>query len=239
MWHYDAETIQKVRDGDMQAAYKLYMANMPLIRKFAYRYSFIDAAVSVDDLVQEAWFAVLRAARRFEPAHSTWTQELIWALQRQYRDCMRLYRKNRPQKVSLNQTAPEDETAIMIDRVVDMGANSDIPALREDFRTCVRNTLLKELDERTANTIIRHDLEMEDLRSIANSIHLSYNTTTANRRSALLRLRRSKQLRELYRDALEIDNATYHSSAEACAVLLMKSLKKSKSKTEYMEGGES
>jgi len=239
MWHYDAETIQKVRDGDMQAAQKLYKANMPLIKKFAYRYSFIDAAFSVDDLVQEAWFAVLRAAQRFEHAQSTWTQELIWAIKRQYRDCMRLYRKNRPEMISLNQTAPEDETAILVDRVVDRGANAEIPTLQEDFCSCVRRTLLDELDERTANTIIRHDLEGEDLRSIAQSIHLSYNTTTANRRYALLRLRRSKQLRSLYRDALEIENATYHSSAETCSVLLMKSPRKSKGIVIDTEGGES
>lgn len=221
MWYYDSETIQKARDGDMQAAYKLYTANMPLIKKFAYRYSFIDTAFSVDDFVQEAWFAVLYVARRFESERSTWIQELIWAIKRQYQSCMRLYRKNRPDMISLNQTAPEDTNAILIDRLADMGANADVPTLREDFCTSVRQTLQEELDARTANTIIRHDLEMEDLRSIAKSIHLSYNTTTGNRRRALLRLRRSKALQELYQDALEIDSVTYHSSAERCAVLLI------------------
>lgn len=218
----DAQMIAAAKSGDMQAAYALYRANMPLILKYAHRYAFIDAAVSVDDLTQEAWFAILRAVRQFDPARGTWAQALVWAIKQQYRDCMRLYKRNRPKMVSLDRAAPEDETAALLDCVVDKIASADVPALREDFRTCVRRTLLKELDERTANTIIRHDLESEDLHNIARSLRLSYNTTTSNRRHALLHLRRSRQLRELYRDALEINNITYHSSAEACALLLMK-----------------
>ena len=218
----DAQLIAAAKSGDMQAAYALYRANMPLILKYARRYSFIDTAVSVDDLTQEAWFAILCAVRQFDPARGTWTQAFVWAIKQQYRSCMQLHRRSRPRIVSLDQTAPEDETAALMDCVVDKSANAELPALCEDFRECVRRTLLKELDERTANTIIQHDLESEDLHSIARSLHLSYNTTTSNRRHALLRLRRSRQLRKLYCDALEIDSITYHSSAEACALLLMK-----------------
>lgn len=218
----DAQLITAAKSGDMQAVYALYSANMPLILKYAHRYAFIDAAFSVDDLTQEAWFAILRAVRQFDPARGTWAQVLVWAIKSQYRDCMRLYRRSRPQIVTLDQTAPEDEAAALMDCVVDKSASADVPALREDFRACVRRTLLKELDERTANTIIRHDLELEDLHSIARSLNLSYKTTTSNRRHALLRLRRSRQLRELYRDALEIDSITYHSSAEACALMLIR-----------------
>ena len=218
----DAQLITAAKSGDMQAVYALYRANMPLILKYAHRYAFIDAAVSVDDLTQEAWFAILRAVRQFDPARGTWAQVLVWAIKQQYRDCMRLYKRNRPKMVSLDQAAPEDETAALMDCVVDKSASAYVQTLHENFRACVRRTLLKELDERTANTIIRHDLESEDLHSIARSLNLSYNTTTSNRRHALLRLRRSHQLRELYRDALEIDSITYHSSAEACALLLMK-----------------
>lgn len=218
----DAQLISAAKSGDMQAAYALYRANMPLILKYARRYAFIDAAFSVDDLTQEAWFAILCAVRQFDPARGTWAQALVWAIKQQYRDCMRLYQRSRPQIVSLDQTAPEDETAALMNCVVDKSASADVPALQEDFRACVRRTLLKELDERTANTIILHDLESEDLHSIARSLHLSYNTTTSNRRHALLRLCRSRQLCELYCDALEIDSLTYHSSAEACALLLMK-----------------
>lgn len=221
MWHYDSETIQKVRAGDMQAAYKLYKANMPLIQKYAYRYSFIDTAISTEDLIQEAWFAVLNAALHYNSHRHNWAQALIWSLKKQYRSYMRLYRKKRPKIISLNQTVPEDETAILIDRVADLRTNSEVPALREDFNAYLRRLLFEELDERTAHTIIRHDLNMEDLHSIANSMNLSYNTTTSNRRRALLRLRHIDKIKELYQDMLEIDSATYHSSAEACALLLM------------------
>lgn len=221
MGYCDTDTLCKASGGDMNAVYALYAGNAPMIRKIVYRYSHFDAAVSFDDLMQEAWFAIIEAVRTFDAMRGTWSQALVWALKNQFRRALHLHRKMRPRILSLDQTAPEDDGAALLDCVTDLRECADAETEVEDFRVSVRKVLRKSLPQTTAVIIERHDLGGELLQAVAAEIGLSYVNATAKRRTALLRLRHNRELFELYVDAMEIASATYRQSAENCAMLLL------------------
>ena len=163
------------RQVDAEAAYALYEANLPLIRKIAIRYARIDYAVGLDDLMQEGYLATLEAAQAYADTDKSWPQTLVWALKRRY---ARLFPRRRQRLISLER-APSGALA-----------RPDAALTRTEDREDVYTLAAACGGEVIAQVILAHDLDGESLRSIAARLDLNYTTMCQRRRLALKRMRR-------------------------------------------------
>ena len=177
MTYCEAETLLRAYEGDAEAAYALYEANLPLIRKIAIRYARIDYAVGLDDLMQEGYLATLEAAQAYVDGKWGWPQTLVWALKRRY---ARLFPRRRQRLISLER------------------APSGVLARPDAALTCAEDredvyTLAAVCGgETVAQVILAHDLDGESLRSIAARLDLNYTTMCQQRRLTLKRMRRGE-----------------------------------------------
>lgn len=178
MTYCEAETLLRAYEGDAEAAYALYEANLPLIRKIAVRYARIDYAVGLDDLMQEGYLATLEAAQAYADTDKSWPQTLVWALKRRY---ARLFPRRRQRLISLER------------------APSGVLARPDAALTCAEDredvyTLAAACGgETVAQVILAHDLDGESLRSIAARLDLNYITMCQQRRLTLKRMRREAE----------------------------------------------
>ena len=199
------------REGGMEAAYQLYAAALPLICSVARKFAHIDSAISMEDLLQEGFFAVLDAARSYDQDRGAWNQTLVWALK------ARFARMFPPRRRSMR--------ALPYDQRVEQIAGpegADEALLAEDFRMTVRAAVHGHTDELTAQILQAHDMDGVPLADVARRLGLSYQTVCVRRRMALRRLRRIPELRALFRDDGDIETLTYGRSAEDCALGVMR-----------------
>lgn len=91
----------------------------------------------------------------------------------------------------------------------------------EGFRRSIRRAVTAHADSLAGAILAAHDIAGEPLGDVAERLGLPYPTVCARRRAALLRLRRNPELRDLYRDAHDIETLSYSRSAEECALLLL------------------
>lgn len=177
MMYCEAETLLRAHEGDQEAAYALYEANLPLIRKIAIRHAHIDYAVDLDDLMQEGYLATLEAAQAYVDGKWDWPQTLVWALKRRY---ARLFPRRRQRLISLER-APSGALA-----------RPDAALTRAEDREDVYTLAAACGGETVAQVILAHDLDGESLRSIAARLDLNYTTMCQQRRLTLKRMRRGE-----------------------------------------------
>lgn len=163
------------RQVDAEAAYALYEANLPLIRKIAIRYARIDCAVGLDDLMQEGYLATLEAAQAYADTDKSWPQTLVWALKRRYGQ---LFPRRRQRMVSLER-APAGALA-----------RPDAALTRTENREELHSLAAACGGDTIAQVILAHDLDGESLKSVAERLDLNYTTMCQQRRLALKRMRR-------------------------------------------------
>lgn len=175
--YYGCEALLRAHEGDVEAAYALYEASLPLIRKTAVRYARIDCAVGLDDLMQEGYLATLEAAQTYAPGKWDWPQTLVWALKRRY---ARLFPRRRQRLISLER-APSGALA-----------RPDAALTRAEDREDVYTLAAACGGEPVAQVILAHDLDGESLRSIAARLDLNYTTMCQQRRLTLKRMRRGE-----------------------------------------------
>ena len=175
MMYCEAETLLRAYEGDAEAAYALYEANLPLIRKIAIRYARIDYAVGLDDLMQEGYLATLEAAQAYADSDKSWAQILVWALKRRYGQ---LFPRRRQRMVSLER-APAGALA-----------RPDAALTRTENREELHSLAAACGGDTIAQVILAHDLDGESLKSIAERLDLNYTTMCQQRRLALKRMRR-------------------------------------------------
>ena len=213
------ELLAATRAGNKAATLALYNANRGLIYRMAARYAHIDNAVDLEDLMQSAFFAVIEAAKQYDPARGSWAQSLKWAIQREYR----IIFGKRKEVSEITADAPifEGATETLKDAVPG-NETADGDVLQEDFRQSVRNAVRRYLDDETADMIEKCDLGGMHLRDYCKACSRSYGQTTAKRRIALRKLARRKEVKQLYTDALEIQSRCYYRQpAENVAILLL------------------
>lgn len=165
------------RQVDAEAAYALYEANLPLIRKIAVRYARIDYAVGLDDLMQEGYLATLEAAQAYADTDKSWTQTLVWALKRRYGQ---LFPRRRQRMVSLER-APAGALA-----------RPDAALTRAENREELHSLAAACGGDTIARVILAHDLDGESLKSIAERLGVNYTTMCQQRRLTLKRMRRGE-----------------------------------------------
>lgn len=175
MTYCEAETLLRAYEGDAEAAYALYEANLPLIRKIAIRYARIDYAVGLDDLMQEGYLATLEAAQAYADTDKSWPQTLVWALKRRYGQ---LFPRRRQRMVSLER-APAGALA-----------RPDAALTRTENREELHSLAAACGGDTIAQVILAHDLDGESLKSVAERLDLNYTTMCQQRRLALKRMRR-------------------------------------------------
>lgn len=176
--YYGCEALLRAYEGDAEAAYALYEANLPLIRKIAIRHAHIDYAVGLDDLMQEGYLATLEAAQAYvDGGKWDWPQTLVWALKRRY---ARLFPRRRQRLISLER-APSGALA-----------RPDAALTRTEDREDVYTLAAACGGEVIAQVILAHDLDGESLRSIAERLDLNYTTMCQQRRLTLKRMRRGE-----------------------------------------------
>ena len=175
MTYCEAETLLRAYEGDAEAAYALYEANLPLIRKIAVRYARIDCAVGLDDLMQEGYLATLEAAQAYADTDKSWPQTLVWALKRRYGQ---LFPRRRQRMVSLER-APAGALARPDAALTHTENREELHSLAA---ACGGDTI--------AQVILAHDLDGESLKSVAERLDLNYTTMCQQRRLTLKRMRR-------------------------------------------------
>lgn len=222
----DAATLEAVKAGDMEAALRLFEANRGIIMKQAARYSRIDNAVGFEDLQQEGFFAVVKAAQIYDAERGTWAKILCWTLQRQFRGAVRRNGKTGREK-SLDEKIYTDGGETFLDRIPgDQSADGE--TLKIDFRRSIRAMIRKRLDKDVAEMIEKCDIGGEKMQDYCNRCARSYAAMTQKRRIALRKLANSKEAQQLHMDALE-DGARcfYTQPAETVAIirLMMKNRK--------------
>lgn len=213
-------TLERARAGDLEAVYELYAANRPLIWKIAQKFSHIDNAISLEDLLQEGFFAIVDAVKTYDETRGSWQIALNWELKRRFEQALPT-RRRRIKQVSLDTPIGEDESGTLGDCLADERAVIDGELLREDFKGTVHRLIKARTDAQTAEILMAHDIAGEPLDEVAERLGLSYQAMCTKRRMAMLRLVRYEDLRELYRDSFDIEALTYGRSAEEAAVLLL------------------
>lgn len=214
------ETLERARTGDLEAVNEIYAANLPLIRRIAQKFSHFDNAISLEDLLQEGFFAIVDAVQTYDEDRGSWQQALIWELKHRYNQVLPM-RRRKGKTVSLDTPSGEDDDSTLGDCLMDERAVIDGELLREDFRQTVHRLIRERTDAGTAQILMAHDIGGEPLGEVAERLELSYQAMCTKRRMALLHLSKYEDLRELYRDAYEIETVTYGRSAEEAAVLVI------------------
>jgi len=85
----EALIAELVKTGDQELRQQIIERHEPLVRSLAHK--FVRPGVSVDDLIQTAWIALIRALDRFDPAHETKfstyaTHCMVGEIKRYFRD---------------------------------------------------------------------------------------------------------------------------------------------------------
>ena len=220
MNYCEHETLEKARAGDLMAAHELYDANRALIWKIAQKFSHIDNAISLEDLLQEGFFAIVDAVQTYDEDRGSWQLALTWELKRRFEQAIPS-RRRKVKMVSLDTPAGEDESITLGSCLADERAIIDGELLKEDFRQTVHRLLKEHTDAQTNMILMAHDIAGEQLNDVAEHMGLSYQAMCTKRRMALLKLKGYADLRELYRDSYDIEAVTYSRSAEEAAVLMM------------------
>ena len=220
MQYCEHETLEKARAGDLEAVYELYEANRPLIWKIAQKFSHIDNAISLEDLLQESFFAIVSAVKTYDESRGSWQQALNWELKKRFEQAIPT-RRRKTKEISLDAPTGEDEISTLGDCLADERAMIDGELLREDFKGTVHRLIREHTDAQTSEILMAHDIAGAQLQDVAEQLGLSYQAMCTKRRMALLRLSRYEDLRELYRDSFDIEALTYGRSAEEAAVLLL------------------
>ena len=220
MEYCEHETLERARAGDLGAAYELYTANRPLIWKIAQKFSHIDNAISLEDLLQESFFAIVSAVKTYDESRGSWQQALNWELKKRFEQAIPT-RRRKTKVISLDTPTGEDESCTLGSCLADERAVIDGELLREDFKGTVHRLVRERTDAQTAQILMAHDIAGEQLDEIAQRLGISYQAMCTKRRMAILKLARYEDLRELYRDSFDIEALTYGRSAEEAAVLLL------------------
>lgn len=214
------ETLERARAGDLTAVHELYTVNQPLIWKIARKFAHFDNAVSLDDLLQEGFFAIVDAVQTYDEERGSWQQVLAWELKHRYNQVLPM-RRRKAKLVSLDAPAGEDDDSALMDCLADGGPGIDAGLMLEDFKTTVHRLVKERTDAQMHQILMAHDIGGEPLGEVAERMELSYQAMCTKRRMALRQLARYPDLRELYRDSYEIETVTYGRSAEEAAVLVM------------------
>jgi RNA polymerase sigma-70 factor (ECF subfamily) len=137
----DEELVQAVATGDERALLELTTRYARPLHQFLYRHT---GGRDVDDLYQETWLRVVRAARRFDPTRrfSTWLFQIAVNL------CRDWHRRAPPEPVDPDRL---QETAGSADPAGDAGAAIDVrrllAALPEAQRSAVILRYFHDLGE--------------------------------------------------------------------------------------------
>lgn len=214
------ETLERARAGDLQAVYELYTANRALIWKIAQKFSHIDNAISLEDLLQESFFAIVDAVQTYDEERGSWQTALIWEMKRRFQQAIPT-RRRKTKMVSLDAPTGEEDDSTLGDCLADGRAMIDAELMRDDFKGTVHRMIREHTDEQTAQILMAHDIAGEQLDAIADRLELSYQAMCTKRRMAILKLARYKDLKELYRDSYDIEAVCYGRSAEEAAVLML------------------
>lgn len=137
----------------------LYAQNRELLIALARRYRRIcalDRAVSVEDLVQAGFFALVKAAKRYDPARGkSWTGWATWHILREYRRTLGLrdgrFTRADTGAVALDRPLPEPlgDAMTLKDLIVDDSLpEADAALLDEELRRGVRAAVARLPDPR-------------------------------------------------------------------------------------------
>lgn len=214
------DTLERARTGDLEAVYEIYTANKPLIWKIAQKFSHIDNAISLEDLLQEGFFAIVDAVKTYDAARGNWQTALNWELKRRFEQAIPT-RRRKTKMISLDTPTGEDESSTLGGCLADERVVIDGELLQEDFKSTVHRLIKERTDTQTVQILMAHDIAGEPLQDVAERLELSYQAMCTKRRMAILHLARYEDLRQLYRDSFDIEALTYKRSAEEAAVLLL------------------
>jgi len=211
------ELIRQAAEGDASAIGDLYEANRGLIHKTALRYSGMcrrDKAVSIEDLIQEGFFAVSDAARTYKPDCGAWSSWLLLYLQNTMRAALGI--KNggalRPDCDAVSLDAPlsaeDSESGSRLDLVADPSLpDSDEALLRQEITHGVRAAIGRIDSDRQRRVLIGCELEQRSYGEVAAEIGITASVCRGDRTRGIKALRQDLELLRLVQ-AWELDQRT-------------------------------
>lgn len=165
----DLVLMLKVKEGDDAAFNQLIVKHEKAVMSLVYR--FTGNAEVAEDLAQEVFLRVYRAASRFEPRAKffTYLYKVTLNLCRNHRD-----KAKRRQTSSLDQSKPgyEDSGITLADELVSPDAGADEQAERSELAQVVRRAVL-DLPKEQREAVILQRFEGLSYEEIAHTLDLS------------------------------------------------------------------
>ena len=199
---------------------ELYSENKGLLYYVARRYSkacLCDRAVSVEDLVQAGFFGLVQAQKTFDPQAGNWASWAAHYITKEIHKALGL-REGKPLKAHwqalsldapLNPNEPDGLTG------ADVLADDSLPAIDEaltldDMRRYVRQAVERLQSDQQRLVIQLCGLEGQPYEAAAGRLGVSVERVRQIRKTALVRLRNDKTLRENARADIELRTPYYH-----------------------------
>ncbi len=189
--------------GDTVSANRLYAATAPLIRKLASQYFPLCAErmKEPDDLIQQGYFAVLKAAKAYDPARSAkFTTVLGFCVKTACREELGLRGKKQLQTVSLDAPVGDsDDDYTLSDTLASTVGDTEESIWVKELREAV-HAEVEKLPPRERATIRLYHFEHLSLSQIADKWRQSRVSISNNLHRAYYRLSLSPRLRSLWAD---------------------------------------
>ena len=213
------DLIRRTASGEAAAAGVLYEANRGLIQKIAYGYREMcetDIAVSVDDLAQAGYFAIIEAARTWEEEEGSWSGWLVFHLRSEFNKA--LGRRNgrflRPDRGAASLDAPLSDEEADGDSMLDLMADDTLPesdeaVIEAEIVRGVRAAVNRIQNDRQRYVIIETELKGRPCREVAEELGVTIDTARGDCNRAFKALRRDRELIAL-KEAHCIDPLAYY-----------------------------
>ena len=213
------ELIKRAADGDRDAAGALYEANRGLIYKIANGYGSMcetDIAVSLDDLAQVGYFAIMEAARTWKESEGSWSGWLVLHLRTEFNKA--LGRRNgrflRPERGAASLDAPLSDEDVDGDSMLDQLADETLPEsgealIKAEIVRGVRAAVQRIPNDRQRYVIAETELKGRPYRELSEELGISIETVRGDHNRAFKALRRDRELIAL-KKAHCIDPMTYY-----------------------------
>ncbi len=184
--------------GETESMNDLYIAVAPLVLNLTKKYFPLCNGTITDpeDLIQSGYFAVLEAAKAFEPTYGCkFTTILHFHVQRVCLDQLGLRRK-RLKTVSLSAPAGDDEDITIGDTIADDSNLYEYAELNEMQKT-IREAV-NELPNRHKYTIYRYYFGKGTIKQIGKELGVSGTMASEILKDAYYRLSQQKAVREMW-----------------------------------------
>ena len=183
----------QVRQGDVLALETLWRQTEGLALWVMKRYK-LTPSVDEGDLLQAAYFALLKAVNEFDAMRGSFSTLYVWRLRSAYADALGMTRRHVEEVASLDATISEDGEATMRDMLIDENAvDPEEHAIKNTVRAALLEAI-RQLPDRWRLIILARYFNDFTLEQCAKLLQITPARAQRIERDALYRLRHNRAL---------------------------------------------